>query len=180
VIWLFTVVTFLGGVVTAMLVFLLFFQREQIQAILRKLIQRRAEARIAKRVGLQLSSTDEPLIYEITFTENVSRHGARVVAKKPWHPNDSILVKLPEESLPSHARITYCQPLKGDEFAMGLQFSIAVYSWDRLPISAQDILIRGFGKTADFGTPKPSSFRLVDSTSYNGSRRGVFGTHTVL
>src|SRR5215469_1040879 len=112
-----------------MLVFLFFFQREQIQAILRRRIEQRVEARIPKRVGLQLSGPDEPLIYEITFTENVSRHGARVVAKKPWHPNDSILVKLPEESLPSHARITYCQPLKGDEFAMGLQFSIAVYSW---------------------------------------------------
>ena len=126
---MFTVVTFLGGLVTVMLVFLFFFQREQIQAILRRRIEQRVEARIPKRVGLQLSGPDEPLIYEITFTENVSRHGARVVAKKPWQPNDSILVKLPEESLPSHARITYCQPLKGDEFAMGLQFSIAVYSW---------------------------------------------------
>ena len=140
-IWLFTVVTFLGGLVTVMLVFLFLFQREQIQAILRKRIEQRVEGRIPKRVGLQLSGPDEPLIYEITFTENVSRHGARVVAKKPWHLNDSILVKLPEESLPSHARITYCQPLKGDEFAMGLQFSIAVYSWIGSP-SAQDILIR--------------------------------------
>ena len=128
-IWLITIVTFLGAVVAAMLVFLFVF-REQILAALRKLEQRRMEARIPTRVGLELSGPDEPLIYEINFTENVSRHGARVVTKRCWSPNDSVLVKLPQESLPSRARITYCQPLKGDEFAMGLQFSLLVYDYD--------------------------------------------------
>jgi len=128
-IWLITIVTFLGAVVAAMLVFLFVF-REQILAALKKLEQRRMEARIPTRVGLELSDPDEPLIYEITFTENVSRHGARVVTKRCWSPNDRVLVKLPQESLPSRARITYCQPLKGDEFAMGLQFSLLVYDYD--------------------------------------------------
>jgi len=89
------------------------------------------EARIPTRVGLELSGPDETLTHEMTFTENVSRHGARVVTKRRWSPNDSVLVKLPQESLPSRARITYCQPLKGDEFAMGMQFSLAVYDWIR-------------------------------------------------
>ena len=128
-IWLMTIVTFLGAVVAAMLVFLFFFQREQIRAALRKPEQQRIEARIPTRVGLELSGPDEPLIYETSFTENVSRHGARVVTKRRWRPNDSVLVKLPQECLPSRARITYCQPLKGDQFAMGLQFSSVVYDW---------------------------------------------------
>ena len=120
-IWLMTIVAFLGAVVAAMLVFLCFFWRG--------LKQHRIEARIPTTVGLELSGLDEPLIYEITITQNVSRHGARVVAKRRWRPNDSVLVKLPQECLPSRARITYCQPLKGDEFALGLQFSLPVYSW---------------------------------------------------
>jgi PilZ domain len=128
-IWLMTIVTFLGAVVAAMLVFLFLFQREQIRAALRKPKQQCTEARIPTRVGLELSGPDEPLIYETTFTENVSRHGARVVTKRRWRPNDSVLVKLPQECLPSRPRITYCQPLKGGEFAMGLQFSLVVYSW---------------------------------------------------
>ena len=128
-IWLITIVTFLGAVVAAMLVFLFVF-REQILAALRKLEQRRMEARIPTKVGLELSGPDEPLIYEITFTQNVSPHGARVVTKTRWSPNDSVLVKLPQESLPSRARITYCQPLERDEFAMGLQFSLLVYDYD--------------------------------------------------
>jgi hypothetical protein len=126
---LMTIVAFLGTVVAAMLVFLCFFWREQIQTALRKLKQHRMEARIPTTVGLELSGLDEPIVYETTFTENVSPHGARVVTKRHWRPNDSVLVKLPQECLPSRARITYCQPLKGDEFALGLQFSLPVYSW---------------------------------------------------
>ena len=123
------IVTFLGAVVAVMLVFWFSFQREQILRALRKPAQQRMEARIPTRVGLELSGPDEPLIYEITFNENVSRHGARVVTKRHWRPNDSVLVKLPEECFPTHARITYCLPLKGDEFVTVLQFSSVVYSW---------------------------------------------------
>ena len=129
-IWLITIVTFLGVVVAVMLVFWFFSQRKQILAALRKPEQQRMETRIPTRVGLEVSGPDEPLIYETTLTENVSRHGARVVTKRCWSPNDTVLVKLPQESLPSRARITYCQPLKGDEFAMGLQFSLLVYDYD--------------------------------------------------
>jgi len=88
--------------------------------------EHRMEARVTRRVGLEFSGPDEPLIYETTFTENVSRHEARVVTKRRWSPHDKVLVKLPEECLFSRARITYCQPSKGDAFAMGLQFSLVV------------------------------------------------------
>jgi len=114
-IWLIIIVIFLGAVVAVLLVFLCLFDREQ-----------RMEARIPTRVGLELSGPDEPLIYEMTFTENVSRHGARVVAKRRRSPNDSVLVKLPQ-SFSCCARIAYCRHLKGDEFAMGLQFSLVAY-----------------------------------------------------
>jgi PilZ domain-containing protein len=114
-IWLITFVIFLGSVVVVMLVFWFLFRR--------KTEQQRMELRIATRVGLELSGPDEPLNYEITFTENVSRHGARVITKRHWSPNDGVLVRLPQEGHLSRARITYCQPLKGDAFAIGLQFS---------------------------------------------------------
>jgi len=106
-----------------------FSQKDQIRAALRGPEQQRKEPRTPRRVALELSGSDKPLIYEITITENVSRHGARVVTNRRWYPHDSVLVRLPEEVLPARARITYCQPLRGAEFAMGLQFSLAVYSW---------------------------------------------------
>jgi hypothetical protein len=130
-IWFITIVIFLGTAVAVMLAFWFVFQREQILAALKlnRTEEHRLETRIQARVGLELSGSDEPLIYEITFTENVSPHGARVLSKRHWSPNDSVLVKLPQEGCPSHARITYSQPLRGDEFATGLQFSFLVYDW---------------------------------------------------
>jgi len=122
-IWLVIIVIFLGTVVAVMSVFWFLSERERILAALRK-PEERMEARIPTRVGLELSGPDEPLIYETTFTENVSDHGARVVTTKRWSPNDSVLVKLPE-SPSCRARITYCQHLKEDEFATGLQFSFS-------------------------------------------------------
>ena len=127
-IWLITILTFLGALIAVMVVFG-FFQRKQILAALRGPEEHRTETRTPTRVGLELSSPDEPLTYEITFTENVSPHGARVLSRRRRSPNDSVLVKLPQEGCPSRARITYCQPLKGDEFATGLQFSFLVYDW---------------------------------------------------
>src|SRR5882724_9235492 len=144
-IWLITIAIFLGAVVALMLVFWFFSQREQILAALREPEEQRMEARIPTKVGLELSGPDEPLIYETTLTENVSRHGARVVTKRRWSPNDSVLVKLPQESLPSRARITYCQPLKGDEFAMGLQFFLTSLRLDRLPVG-RNAFPSGYGK----------------------------------
>ena len=60
-------------------------------------------------------------------TPNLSPKGTTAV----WDDDHLVFadVKLPQECLPSRARITYCQPLKGDEFAMGLQFSLLVYDW---------------------------------------------------
>jgi hypothetical protein len=123
-IWFITIVIFLGTVIAVLLVFC-FFQRERILAALDRSEEHRLETRIPTRMGLELSGLDE--LYEITFTENVSPHGARVLSKRRWSPNDSVLVKLPQEGCPSRARITYCQPLTGDEFATGLQFSFLVY-----------------------------------------------------
>ena len=120
-IWLITIVIFLGSVAVVLLGFWFLFRR--------KPEQQRMEARIPSRVELELSGPDEPLTCEITFTENVSRHGARVVTQRHWSPNDPVLVRLTQESKLSRARITYCQALKGNEFAMGLQFSLVVYSW---------------------------------------------------
>ena len=68
-IWLITIVIFLGVLVTVMLVFCFFSQREKILAALRKPKEQRTETRIQTRVWLGLSGPDEPLIHEITFTE---------------------------------------------------------------------------------------------------------------
>lgn len=128
-VWVVTVAVFLGTLVGGVLILFLFSQRDLIREALRNPEKKRMEGRTVARVEVELLSTDAPFINEIALTENVSWYGARVVTKMRWRPNDGVTVKLLSEGLPNRARIAYCNPLKGETFAIGLQFSSAVVSW---------------------------------------------------
>ena len=128
-VWVITVAVFLGILVAGVCTLFLFSERDQIREALRKPDKKRKETRTLVRVEVELLSTDAPLINEITSTENVSRYGARVVTKIEWRANDAVTVKLLREGLPNPARIAYCSPLKGEAFAVGLQFSSPVVNW---------------------------------------------------
>jgi len=78
-IWLITIAAFLGTLVASVSIFFIISRREQIRKALR---DRRRERRTPAKVGLELSSLDEPLTHEMALTENASRQGARVVTKK--------------------------------------------------------------------------------------------------
>jgi hypothetical protein len=126
VVWVTTVAVFLGTLVAGVLILFLVAQRDLIREALRNPENKRMERRTVARVEVELLSTDEPFINEISLTENVSRCGARVVTKTRWRPNDGVLVRFPGGEKRSRAKIAYCNDLPGDAFAVGLQFSAAV------------------------------------------------------
>jgi hypothetical protein len=84
---------------------------------------------IPTEVEVELSRPDEPILYEKSFTENASPHGARIVSRKHRQPHDHVLVRLPQKAKPSRARVVYCTALAGEAFAVGLHFSSAVDDW---------------------------------------------------
>jgi|SRR5215510_10041654 len=98
-VWVITIATFLGTV-AVLLMFFLFSQTQQTREAVR---EQRIERRIPARGDLKLFSLDEPPIYDKAVIGNASRYGARVVTKKPWRPNDHLLVKLPQCDSP-HVR----------------------------------------------------------------------------
>jgi hypothetical protein len=124
-VWAITIAVFLGIAVVVSLLFLIYSQREQIRKALK---EKRAEKRIPTEVELELSSA-APILYEKSFTENASRHGARILSCKHRQPHDHVLVKLPQKAKPSRARVAYCNASPGDAFAVGLHFSSAVDDW---------------------------------------------------
>ncbi len=83
-VWVTTVAVFLGTLVAGVLMLFLFSQRDLIREALRNPETKRMERRTVARVEVELLSTDEPFINEISLTENVSRCGARVVTKTRW------------------------------------------------------------------------------------------------
>jgi len=118
--WAVSIVVFLGTVIAVMAVFWLYSHRDEIRAALK---ERRRESRTSAEVGVEISSLDDPPVRETALTENVSRHGARIVTRNRWRPTVRVLVRLSRRQESYHARIAYCSLLRGDEFAVGLRFS---------------------------------------------------------
>jgi hypothetical protein len=90
---------------------------------------RRLEERISLTIRVDLCSLDIRKRADEGITENVSTHGVRVVASKPWKLNDRLNVRSLPGDLRARARVVYCVPLGPNSFAIGLQLLAAVGNW---------------------------------------------------
>ena len=89
----------------------------------------RAESRRQVKVLVELCSF-ENVVYELTYTINVSRRGARILSKDCWNANQRLSVRSIEGSLNSDARIAYCHPTEGGTYAIGLELAQPSNGWD--------------------------------------------------
>jgi len=80
----------------------------------------RSESRIPEKMLVELYSL-ENAAHEITSTVNVSSHGARVLTKAPWVPNQDVSVRSVPGNLYSRAHVVYCKPLPDRSFSIGLR-----------------------------------------------------------
>src|SRR6266566_3084197 len=80
----------------------------------------RSESRIPEKMLVELYSL-ENAAHEITSTINVSSHGARVLTKAPWAPNQDVSVRSVPGNLYSRAHVVYCKPLPDRSFSIGLR-----------------------------------------------------------
>src|ERR1700741_989141 len=55
------------------------------------------------------------------LTENISARGARVLTRKLWWANESVVIKSLEGDLQSEARVVYRQPVRENVYAIGLE-----------------------------------------------------------
>ena len=125
-VWVMTIAVFVATVVAALLIFLIYSQREQIKKALK---EKRKERRTPVEVELEISTQREPPVYENSVTENASSHGARIISSTRWQPHEHVLVRLPFKDKPARARIIYCDALPTNAFAVGLRFPSAVDDW---------------------------------------------------
>jgi hypothetical protein len=82
----------------------------------------RREARAPMEVGVQISGHAKMPGVEMTFTENVSSGGARVRSVRRWRPNVKLWISTLTGSFRSQARVAYCEPERGEGFAIGVEF----------------------------------------------------------
>ncbi len=66
---------------------------------------------------------------EMTYTDNVSAHGARVISTKPWRPGDEALVTSLKDEVTIHGKVAYCQRLPDARYGIGLNFNDRGVTW---------------------------------------------------
>ena len=80
-------------------------------------------------MAVTLTSLELTSRTELTFTENISSGGARVVTEKLWSANDSLVIKSREGDLQSEARVVYRQPVREKVYAIGVKLIEPQGSW---------------------------------------------------
>jgi hypothetical protein len=81
----------------------------------------RSDRRIKKEAVLELARVDDPRLKVTAIAQNVSVRGLRVATERFWRPGDRVLLSSPESGLRTQARVVYCQPMKNNRFAVGLE-----------------------------------------------------------
>ena len=82
------------------------------------------------KMFVNLHSLDIPN-FEVAPTIDISCHGARVVTKTMWQPNQRLSVRSIRGNLSSHARVAYCQPYKDNLFVIGIEMSYQTGDWTK-------------------------------------------------
>jgi hypothetical protein len=88
----------------------------------------RKEVRIAVKMFVNLCSEDNPST-EVAPTIDISCHGARVVSKRRWQPNQQVSVRSIRGNFYSRARVVHCQPYKDNSFVVGVQMHYPTSDW---------------------------------------------------
>src|SRR5215469_3897987 len=88
----------------------------------------RVESRSSRKILVELYSFDNAA-FEFAYTIDVSQHGARVLSKLPWTPQQHLSVRSVQGPLSSRARVVYCQRLQERGYAVGLELYQPVDKW---------------------------------------------------
>src|SRR5258708_13648263 len=80
----------------------------------------RKEARIAVKMFVNLYSEDNPST-EVAPTIDISCHGARVVSKRRWQPNQRVSVRSIRGDFYSRERVVHSPPYTDNSFGSGFQ-----------------------------------------------------------
>jgi hypothetical protein len=89
---------------------------------------RRSEARAHLTAPLWLTSLQNPGVFEIVPTQNVSRLGIQVVTQKFWEPAKLVLVSSPPEFF-VQGSVVYCRKLPSDDHILGIRLDALVEHW---------------------------------------------------
>ena len=80
----------------------------------------RKEDRVPLKMFVNLSSSDDPS-FELAPTIDISCHGARVLTRRSWLPNQQLSIRSIRGSFKSFGRVAHYQPYTDDRFVIGIE-----------------------------------------------------------
>ena len=89
----------------------------------------RSEKRNVAAVAVMLTSLELTSRTELTFTENISNGGARVITGKLWSADDPLVIKSLEGDLQSEAKVVYRQSVREKVYAIGVKLIEPTGQW---------------------------------------------------
>ncbi|PYT48517.1 MAG: hypothetical protein DMG44_14620 [Acidobacteria bacterium] len=91
----------------------------------------RMEKRIPVAIVVRLTrAQDKPASEpELTYTDNVSAHGASVVSSRPWQIGEVAQVTSLKDEITISGKVTYCLLLPGNRYFIGLNFQDRRVTW---------------------------------------------------
>ncbi len=66
---------------------------------------------------------------EVTYTDNISVNGARIVTSRPWQAGEIVQVTPLREETTIRGKVVYCQKLVDDRYCIGLNFRGRPVTW---------------------------------------------------
>jgi len=88
----------------------------------------RTENRLPVRIFVKLSNPDTGSS-ELTQTVDVSLHGALVLSRNSFHPNQQLLLRSIRSAFTSWARVAHCLCRPDGSFAVGLELYKPAADW---------------------------------------------------
>ena len=90
------------------------------------------EKRIPIAIVVYLARPGDPTAKraELTFTDNISAHGACVVSAQRWKPGETAEVTSLNDKIMLVGKVTYCQKRAGDRYGVGLDFHDREVTWN--------------------------------------------------
>ena len=91
----------------------------------------RMEKRLPIAIVVHLTPSQERSVdgAELTYTDNVSAHGARVVSRRFWQTGEVAQVTSLKDEITIHGKVIYCQKLPGERYCVGLAFEDHRVTW---------------------------------------------------
>jgi len=99
---------------------------------IKQMLNGRMERRLPIIVAVRLSRVqDLPPIEEVTYTDNVSVYGVRVISSYSWRPGELAQIAPLQKEPSMQGEVVYCQSLGNKGFCVGFRFQERVM-WSAL------------------------------------------------